>query len=113
MAARTGEKQVVAKKAVHRARCIEYDMTSFIDLCVIAYLDLAGIAATKMSAKAATPFVDETNAFTRDEPEGKLANTALKAPMKILYAGDTADQICCAPRAHWPEGSLDGRQNAT
>ena len=55
----------MAKKAAHRARCIEYDASSFIDQRVAAYLNLAGIPASMLSAKAATPFVDETNAFTR------------------------------------------------
>jgi hypothetical protein len=39
---------------------------------------------TKLSAKAATPLTDETNAFTTDEPEGKLGNIALKVLMEIL-----------------------------
>ncbi len=54
----------MAEKVVRRARCIEYDMASCIDQCVNAYLDLAGIPVTKLSANAATPFVDETDAFT-------------------------------------------------
>ncbi len=68
----------MAKKAVRRARCIEYDLSSFIDQCVIAYLDLAGIPVTKLSAKAATPFIDEANAFAKKEPQGKFANIVLK-----------------------------------
>ncbi len=70
--------------AAHRTPCIEHDASSFIDQCVVAYLELAGVPATKLSAKAATPLIDETNAFTKDEPEGKLANIALKVPLKIL-----------------------------
>ena len=65
---------------------IEYNMSSFIEQCVSAYLELAGLPVTKLSAKAATPFTDETNAFTTEEPEGKLTNIALKVLMKILYA---------------------------
>ncbi len=76
----------MAQKAEHQTRCIEYDVSSFIEQRVTAYLDLAGIPVTKLSAKAATPFVDETNAFVKDEPEGKLANIAREVLMKILYA---------------------------
>ncbi len=61
-------------------------MSSFIEQCVSAYLELAGLPVTKLSAKAATPFTDETNAFTTEEPEGKLTNIVLKVLMKILYA---------------------------
>ena len=61
-------------------------MSSFIEQCVAAYLDLAGILVTKLSPNAATPFVDETNAFTKGEPDCKFANVALKVLMKILYA---------------------------
>ncbi len=62
-------------------------MSSFIEQCVTAYLDLAGLLVTKLSAKAAMPFTDETNAFTTGAPEVKLTNIALKVVMKILYAG--------------------------
>ena len=61
-------------------------MSSFIEQCASAYLELAGLPVTKLSATAATPLTDETNAFTTDEPEGKLTNIALKVLMKILYA---------------------------
>ncbi len=81
-----GFKETMIKKAEHHTRCIEYDMSSFIEQCVTAYLDLAGVPVTKLSAKAATPCVDETNAFVKDEPEGKLTNIALKVLIKILYA---------------------------
>ncbi len=40
----------------------------------------------QLSAKAATPFVDEANDFMNDEPEGKLASAALKVLMQLLYA---------------------------
>ena len=81
-----GYKEASKSKAKHKTKGIEYNMSSFVEQCVSAYLELAGLPATKLSAKAATPFTDETNAFMTDEPEGKLTNIALKVLMKILYA---------------------------
>ncbi len=62
-------------------------MSSFIDQRVAAYLDLASIPVTKLSAKAAAPLVAETNAFTKDELEGELANSA---------PGSQEDPLCRA-----------------
>ena len=59
-----------------------------------AYLELAGIPATKLSAKSATPFVDETTAFVKDEPERKVTNIALKVLMKIFYAARYSRPDC-------------------
>jgi hypothetical protein len=81
-----GYKEASKNEAKHKVKGIEYNMSSFIEQCVSAYLELAGLPVTKLSAKAATPFTDETNAFTTEEPEGKLTNIALKVLMKILYA---------------------------
>ncbi len=82
----TNPREVIKAKAEHKMKGIEYNMSSFIEQCVSAYLELAGLPVTKLSAKAATPFTDETNAFTTEEEEGRLANIALKVLMKILYA---------------------------
>ena len=60
-------------------------MTSFVEQCVSTHLELTDAPVTKLSAKAATPFLDETNAFITAEPEGVLSNIALKVLMKILY----------------------------
>ena len=68
--------EAIKAKAEHKVKGIEYNMSSFIEQCVSAYLELAGLPVTKLSAKAATPFTDETNAFTTEEPEGKLTNIA-------------------------------------
>ncbi len=80
------EKQKHDKRSI---RSIEYNMVSFVDQCVEAYLKLTGTPVTKL-VKAATPFVDETNAYCKDLPEGTLANIALKVLMKILYVARMA-----------------------
>ena len=79
-----GYKEAIKAKAEHQMKGIEYNMSSFIEQCVSAYLELAGLPVTKLSAKVATPFTDETTAFTTEEPEGRFANIALKVLMKIL-----------------------------
>ncbi len=61
-------------------------LSAFVDQFFSAYLDLAGIPVTTLSVKTATPFVDETNACTNNEPGGKLANIPLKVLMKIPYS---------------------------
>ena len=60
-------------------------MSSFVAQCVSSYLELTGSPVTKLSANTATPFIDEANAFMKEEPEGVLSNIALKVLMKILY----------------------------
>ncbi len=60
-----GYKEKIATSTRQMARCVEYDMESFVDQCVGAYAGRAGISVTKLSLKAQTPFLDETNAFTR------------------------------------------------
>ena len=51
----------------------------------IGIVELTGTPVTKLSSKAATPFIDESNAFMKEEKEGVLPNVALKILMKILY----------------------------
>ena len=75
----------VSDSNYHQVRCMEYDMSSFVAQCVSSYLELTGSRVTKLSAKAATPFIDETNAFMKEEPEGVLSNIALKVLMTNLY----------------------------
>ncbi len=50
-----GYKEAKKTKAEHRSKGIEYNMSSFIDQCDSAYLELAGLPVAKLSAKAATP----------------------------------------------------------
>ncbi len=64
----SSHKDKLGTSITHPVRCMEYDMVSLADQCVEAYIPLAGIPATKLSPKAQTPFVDETTAYTKDEP---------------------------------------------
>ncbi len=58
-------------------------MVSFVDQCVESYVSIAGIPVTKLSPKAHAPFLHESNAYMKDEPEGLLSNVALQILMKI------------------------------
>ncbi len=63
---------------------MEYGMVSFVDQRAEVYVGLAGIPVTKLSLKAQTPFLDETNAFTKNMPEGLLSNIALSPHEDVI-----------------------------
>ncbi len=64
-----GYKENIDTFTRHSVLCMEYDMVSFVDPCLEAYVDLAGIPVTKLVPKAQTPLLDDTSAFTKDMPE--------------------------------------------
>ncbi len=75
-----GYKEKIGTSTRHSVRCMEYDVVSFVDQCVEAYVVFAGIHLTKLSPRAQTPFLEETNAFTKDMPEELLSNIGLGGP---------------------------------
>ncbi len=72
-----GYKAKIGTATQHRAKCVEYDMVPVVGQFVDSYLHLAGIPVTKLSPKALTPFVDETDVFVREEPTGSFATPAI------------------------------------
>ncbi len=66
-------------------------MSSFVELCVSSYLELAGRDRVSLR-DVPTPFLDESSAWEppAGEPTGALAHVALKILMKILYVARMA-----------------------
>lgn len=69
-------------------KLLEYDMSSFVEQCVDAYVDLAR-GRMKPLKKVPTPFVDENQPWD-EASQGILADVALRVLMKILYVARMA-----------------------
>jgi hypothetical protein len=88
-----GYKDKLGASTRHTVRFVEYDLVSLVDKFGESYVNLAAVLVAKLSQKAQTPFLEETNAYAKDEPEGMLYNFALKTPRRSFIAPDAAVQI--------------------
>ena len=79
-----GKTPLVGQKGRIAVRCLEYDMSSFLQSCVERYQEL--VPKKVNLRRVDTPYPEDTETVETEEPRGELQPIASRILMKILYA---------------------------